>query len=566
MEKVVSKRWKVAEKIPAEVERALSYYPAFFRQVLYNRGIQNTDQAMAFLSPGENFYDPMLLLNMDGVVERILYAIDRQEAIAVYGDYDVDGVSATALLVETIQLLGGNVTAYIPNRFDEGYGLNIEALNYLREQGIQLVLTVDCGIRSLPEAEHARQIGLDLIISDHHHPLEQIPAAQFVICPKQKGDPYPEKNLAGVGVAFKIAQALLQRRLKELPYEGYGLDLVALGTVADVVPLTGENRMLVRAGLKELRRGWRAGVRSLAQAARLTLSTLSTADIGFGLAPRLNAAGRLESALASYQLLLERDVQQIGLLVQRLDDQNRERQKITTEMQKRAEELIEAEGFEEILFAFDENFNPGVVGLVAGKLAESYYRPAVVGHINGEYVRASCRSIPAFHITQALDACADLMVHHGGHALAAGFTIHRDYLPELKLRLAKIAADQLGDLDLRPVLRADVELPLGELHPEFLKYLHLLEPTGMDNPEVYFVSRNVRTANPRAIGVEGKHLKFLVTDGWITYDAVAFRQGHWMESGLPKEVDILYRFEMNTYNGRENLQLNVVDIKPAGSD
>ncbi len=566
MQKVALKRWKLAEKIPAEVEQALSYYPPFFRQVLYNRGITDRDQAMTFLDPGEDFHDPMLLLNMLGVVERLLFAIDHHETIAVYGDYDVDGVSATALLVETIQLLGGNVIAYIPNRFEEGYGLNIEALSFLREQSVRLVLTVDCGIRSLREAEHAKQIGLDLIISDHHHPLEEIPSAEFVICPKQKGDEYPEKNLAGVGIAHKIAHALLRQGRKELPYDGFGLDLVALGTVADVVPLTGENRMLVRAGLKVLRRGWRAGLRSLAQAARLNLSTLNTADIGFGLAPRLNAAGRLESALASYQLLLEKDIQQIGLLVQRLDDQNRDRQKITTEMQKRAEELIQMEGFEEILFAFDESFNPGVVGLVAGKLTESYYRPAVVGHMNGEFVRASCRSIPAFHITRALDTCADLMVHHGGHALAAGFTIHRNHLTELKQRLAKIAMDQLGDLDLRPVLRADVELPLGELHPEFLKYLSLLEPTGMDNPEVHFISRSVRISNARSIGTDGKHLKFSVTDGRITYDAVAFRQGHWMETGLPKEVDILYRFEINNYNGRESLQLNVVDIKPAGSE
>lgn len=566
MQKVASKHWKLAEKIPAEVEQALSYYPPFFRQILYNRGITSAEQAMAFLSAGEDFHDPMLLLNMAGAVERLLFAVDHQEPIAIYGDYDVDGVSATALLVEVLRLLGGNVTVYIPNRFEEGYGLNIEALNQLRDQGIGLVLTVDCGIRSLREAEHARRIGMDLIISDHHQPLEEIPPANFVICPKQKGDEYPEKNLAGVGVAYKIAQALLQQRQLELSNDRLGLDLVALGTVADVVPLTGENRLLVKAGLKELRRGSRIGLRSLAQAARINLSTLNTADIGFGLAPRLNAAGRLESALASYQLLLERDIQHIGLLVQHLDDQNRERQKITAEMQQRAEELIQEEDFEEILFAFDESFNPGVVGLVAGKLTESYYRPAVVGHVNGEYVRASCRSIPAFHITQALDACADLMVHHGGHALAAGFTIHRDHLPELKERLAKIAFEQLGDLDLRPVLRADVELPLGELHPEFLKYLHLLEPTGMDNPEVYFISRNVRTSNARAIGSDGKHLKFLVTDGWITYDAVAFRQGYWMETGLPREVDILYRFEMNTYNGRESLQLNIVDIKPAGSD
>lgn len=566
MEKVTTKRWKIAEKIPSHVDQALHNYPAFFRQVLFNRGIQTSEQAEAFLNPIDDFHDPFRLQNLEGVVDRLLAAIDRHEPIAIYGDYDVDGVSATALLVETIELLGGTVSAYIPNRFDEGYGLNTEALDTLKERGIRLVLTVDCGIRSLMEAEHARAIGLELIISDHHHPLEEIPRAAFVVCPKQKGDDYPEKNLAGVGVAYKIVQGLLQRRpAKGLP-ERFGLDLVALGTVADVVSLTGENRKLVRAGLGEIRRGGRVGMRSLASAARLNLQSLNTMDIGFGIAPRLNAAGRLESALASYHLLVERDIQKAGLLAQRLDDQNRERQKITSEMQQKAEELIQQESFEEILFAFDESFNPGVVGLVAGKLAESFYRPAIVGQINGEFVRASCRSIPAFHITQALDACADLMVHHGGHALAAGFTVRRENLMELKERLARIAVEQLGDLDLRPVVKADVELPLRELHPDFLNYLRLLEPTGMDNPDVYFVSRNVRLVNARRVGSDGKHLKLTVTDGRIIYDAIAFRQGHWMDEGLPSEVDLLYRYETNSYNGRETLQLNVVDIKPAGSE
>ncbi|MEN4011023.1 MAG: single-stranded-DNA-specific exonuclease RecJ [Chloroflexota bacterium] len=565
MQKPASKRWIIAEKISPTIESALSDYPPFFRQVLYNRGITDCEAARQFFAADCRFHDPMALMNMADTTERLWSAIDRGELIAVYGDYDVDGVTATALLVEVLESLGASVFAYIPNRFEEGYGLNLDALNSLAEQGVKIVLTVDCGIRSLAEAEHARRLGLDLIISDHHHPLDQIPNAWAVICPKLPGDVYPEKNLAGVGVAFKIAQALHQRRPQTEGWLEGWLDLVALGTVADIMPLVGENRLLVHTGLQVLRQGRRQGLVSLARAAGIDLNRVKTADIGFGLAPRLNAAGRLESALAAYHLLVEKDVQRTGLLAQQLDDQNRERQKLTQQMQAEAEAIILKEQLEEILFAFHEGFNPGVVGLVAGKLAESYYRPAVVGWIHDESVRASCRSIPEFHITRALDACADLMEHHGGHALAAGFTIQKRNLPELVERLARIAHEQLGDQLLQPVLRADVEIPLSELHPVFLNYLDQLEPTGMANPEVAFVSRGVKVARARQLS-EGKHLRLTLTDRRITFDAVAFRQGHWMANGnhLPQEVDILYRFERNTYNGVTSLQLNILDIKPAG--
>jgi single-stranded-DNA-specific exonuclease len=502
---------------------------------------------------------------MDAVVDRLLFAVDHNEKITVYGDYDVDGVTATALMVDVLNALGGQAEAYIPNRFEEGYGLNNDALDALAEQGVRVVLTVDCGIRSLPEAEHAEALGMDLIISDHHHPRGELPKAYAVVCPKQDGDEYPDKNLAGVGLAYKIAQALISKR----PVEGYTaedwLDLVALGTVADIVPLVGENRMLVKAGLAQMRLGRRQGLLSLVKAAGLNLAGLNAVDISFGLAPRLNAAGRLESALASYELLTTRDLMRAGFLSQKLDDQNRERQKQTQEMQLKAESQIHEAGFERLLFAFDPQFNPGVVGLVAAKLTESYYRPAIVGTTLEGYTRASCRSIQEFHITRALDECADLMEHHGGHAMAAGFTIRNDRLGELIERLNAIAQRELADLDLRPALRADMEIPLRDLHPEWLRELDQLQPTGAGNPEAQFVSRGLRVVRAKIVGSDGKHLKLAVTDGRITYDAIAFRQGHWWEK-MPERIDILYQFEKNVYNGRESLQLNVRDIKPSGME
>jgi len=556
------RRWQIAPALPAEANIALVEYPYPIRQILYNRGCLDADSAERYLRAQPVMYDPFQMIGMEDAVARILSAISMGEEIVVYGDYDVDGVTATALLVQVLQQMGGKARAYIPNRFDEGYGLNNEALDVLAQEQVRLVITVDCGIRSPVEAEHARSCGMDMIITDHHHPKDEIPNAWAVICPRQEGDPYPDKNLAGVGLAFKLAQALLLRH----PVEGVSaedwLDLVALGTVADLVPLVDENRGLVRAGLRILRMGRRQGVLSLAQAAGLNPERLTAGDISFGLAPRLNAAGRLESALAAFAILMSTDPMEAGPLAQKLDDQNRQRQKITQEIQLAAELMAAEEVSPHLIFAVHPEFNSGVVGLAASRLVEAYYRPAIVGQIGEETTRASCRSIPIFHITKALDECADLLVRHGGHAMAAGFTVSNHQLEELRVRLQAIAERELADQELVPSLRADIELPLSEIRPSLLPYLDQLQPTGTNNPEAVFVARNLWVTNSRTVGAEKKHLKLTVTDGSITYDAIAFRQGHWQDQ-MPESVDLMFTFEKNNFQGREYLQLNVKDIQPS---
>jgi single-stranded-DNA-specific exonuclease len=536
--------------------------------VLFNRGYATDEQARAFLKAEPNFDpDPFRMTGMDAAVERIRYALAQDEPIAIYGDYDVDGVTSTALLVDVLTAFDADVRGYIPNRFDEGYGLNNDALTQLKNEGVKLVITVDCGIRSPDEALHARTIGLDLIITDHHHPSEgPLPPALAVINSKQEGDTYPDKDLAGVGIAYKLAEGLVS---KQQPTNGFHLssllDLVALGTVADLAPLVGENRFLVRRGLRQMRETTRQGLFSLAAVAELNLAKVSATDIGFRLGPRLNAAGRLDEALAAYELLTTTDVFKAGQLSQQLDVQNRERQRITREMQARAEELaLEDDPDAFLFFAAHESFNPGVVGLAASRLTDTYYRPAVVAHVDTDTTRGSCRSIPEFHITDALDQCADILVRHGGHAAAAGFTVENDKLDELVSRLKAIAKEQLGKQDLRPTLTADTEIPLTEVRPELLNALKYLEPTGYGNPDAVFVSRGVRVRHARTVGADGKHLKmYLEDEAGGTHDAIGFRLGH-LQQELPEFIDVMFTYEINEYNGRVNYQLNLKDVKAAG--
>ncbi len=563
-----NKRWVIASPITEQADRELIKFPPILKQIVFNRGLATDAEARAFLKaePSSNT-DPFQLIGMHATVDRICYALQHDEPIAIYGDYDVDGVTATALLVQALTALGANVRGYIPNRFDEGYGLNKDALDSLKADGVKLVITVDCGIRSPDEALHAQTIGLDLIISDHHHPDgTNLPPALAVINPKQHGDPYMDKDLAGVGIAYKIAEALVSVRE---PNNGFHtndlLDLVALGTVADLAPLVGENRVLVRRGLRQIRETKRQGLFSLAGIADLKIDKCTAGNIGFMLGPRLNASGRLESALASFELLTTTDFMRAGQLAQQLDQQNRQRQSITRTMQEQAEAIAMGEDPEAfLLFAAHEEFNPGVVGLAASRLTEMYYRPAIVAAKSAEETRGSCRSIPEFHITDALDLCKDLLVRHGGHAAAAGFTVKNENLPELVSRLKEIAKDQLGSRDLRQTLTADLEVPLSELNFDVLKHLMFLEPTGYGNPEAVFVSRNVKVRASRTVGAEGRHLKLTLEDErGASVDAIGFRLGH-LKTDLPPYIDVLYRFEANEFNGRRTLQLNLKDLKPAG--
>ena len=563
------KRWQIDPVLTLQASQSLAGFPPILRQVLFNRGYGTDADARAFLKAEANFNtDPFQLTGMETAIERIQRAIEQKELIAIYGDYDVDGVTATVLLVETLQRLGGNARHYIPKRFDEGYGLNTDALGNLKAGGASLVITVDCGIRSPDEASHARSIGLDMIISDHHQPADgNLPSALAVINPKQSGDRYPDKELAGVGVAYKIAQALLAKREASSP--GFQLedllDLVALGTVADLAPLVGENRALVRRGLQEIRSTKRQGIFSLAAVSDLSLPNTTATSIGFILGPRLNAAGRLESAQAAYDLLITKDVKLAGELAQQLNVQNRQRQELTRKIQEEAEKIAMAEDPDSaLLFAVHSDFNSGVVGLAAARLVETYYRPAVVGQVLEGTTRCSCRSIPEFHITQALDQCKDLLIRHGGHAAAAGFSVSNENLEPLKNRLKAIAGQLLGNLDLRPTLKADAQVPLSELRPELLKHLQTLQPTGYGNPEAVFVTRNVRVTHSRMVGSDGRHLKMTVTDGHVTFDAIGFRLGH-LQAELPPVVDLIYTFESNEFNGRTSLQLNLKDLKAAGT-
>ena len=565
-----TKRWVISSPLTPQAEEGLVRFPPILKQILFNRGLANYEDARAFMRAMPSFdTNPFQLTGMEATVDRIMFAVQHNEPIAVYGDYDVDGVTATALLADALRGLGANVRSYIPNRFDEGYGLNKDALDTLKAEGVKLAITVDCGIRSPDEADHARTIGVDLVISDHHHPDgENLPPAFAVINPKQHGDIYPDKYLAGVGIAYKIAEALLQKlngqaynvRLIDL------LDLVALGTVADLAPLIGENRFLVRKGLRQLRETKRQGIFSLANVAEIQLGKVTAGNIGFMLGPRLNASGRLESALASLELLTTTDFMRAGQLAQQLDVQNRQRQGLTKSTQEQAEQIAmseDKEGF--LLFAAHENFNAGVVGLAASRLTETYYRPAIVASKGAEETRGSCRSIPEFHITDALDLCKDLLVRHGGHAAAAGFTVRNENLPEFVARLKQIAKDQLSGKDLRHSLAADMEVTLPQLNMEVLDHLEYLEPTGYGNPSAVFVSRDVKVKSFRPVGSEGRHLKLTLDDecGGF-FDCIGFRMGS-MHTSLTPRLDVMYQLELNEFNGRKSLQLNLKDIKPAGT-
>jgi single-stranded-DNA-specific exonuclease len=560
----IDKIWQIGNPIPESVSNALHSYSPVLRQLLYNRNIFSADEAEKFIHPELTSPDPFQLLDMDKAVDHILHAIRTSQTIAIYGDYDADGVTATVLLTEALIEFGAHVVPYIPNRFDEGYGLNIEALDMLALNGIQLVITVDCGIRSVREVEHAKAINLDLIITDHHDPSEVLPPADAIVCPKRIADPYPEKMLSGVGLAYKLVEALTAHTGMVLDLSRW-LDLVALGTVADIVPLLGENRKFVALGLREIHKGKRLGLRALCGAAGLQdIRQLTARDIGFMIAPRINAAGRLESASLALDLLLCDDLDQAAGLAQHLDDINRQRQSLTKLIQENAEKLADDEKNDHLLFAMSEEFNMGIVGLAASRLVDTHYRPAIVGSIGEAYTRASCRSIPELHITWALDQVSDLLEQHGGHAMAAGFTVKNSNVDVLYTRLSEIIKTQLDRVELKPVIRADMEINLSDLQPAILDDIALLEPCGQDNPPVYFVSRNLFVKGFRVIGRDQTHLKMTVSDGKITYDVVAFGKAAWAKD-MPSTIDLLYAFEKNSYNGRTQLQLHALDLKAVES-
>lgn len=558
--------WKVPQTIPVVIDKALVKYPPVLRQVLYNRGVTTDAQASAYLRGDYSQPDdPFLLTGMRIAVDRIRQAVACGEKIAIYGDYDVDGVTASTLMNQLLLSLGADVQVYIPNRFDEGYGINSAALVELKEKGVSLVVSVDCGIRSITEALTAKEIGIDLIVTDHHLPGDELPNAFAVINPKQPGDHYPEKGLAGVGVAFKLFCAILSEcpDLKPIGEEDV-LDLVGLGTVADVVPLTGENRTLVRKGLRQIRQPRRLGLISLIAASGIEhLARITALDIGFKLGPRLNAAGRLESALDSFELLSTKDPRRAEALAKQLQAQNQSRQALTREMFKTSETFVRAlSELPPVIFVVSENFNPGVVGLVAARLVECFNRPAIVGHRSDGVIKASCRSIKGFDISAALSSCADLLEKYGGHTAAAGLTLCGDLEQEFLSRITQYAEQNLTDEMLVRTSIADAEITLSSANMELVKMLDLVEPTGMDNPQPRFIIRNTRVLSHKTVGKEADHLKLFLGDGVSSVDAIGFGLGH-MNANMPDFVDVLGTLNLNEYNGSVTAQLMLDDVIPS---
>ncbi len=559
------KRWKLAPDPPADYVAALNGMGNIMARVLYNRGLETPAAAHQFLYNEFKVPNPFLMHGMHDAVKRIRRAIREQERIVVYGDFDADGVTSVAVLVQTLEALGGKVDPYIPDRADEGYGLNVPALQAFAEEGVRLVITVDCGIRSVAEVQAGNDAGLDILITDHHSVGEVLPPAYAILNPKQPACTYPEDMLAGVGIAFKLATALLlaARESGQPPslQPGDLLDLVAIGTVADLAPLDRpENRKIVQLGLAELARAKRPGVYALMDVSRVRPEKMSSTSIGYALGPRINAAGRLEKAITAYKLLMTNDWREATLLAKELQDINYRRQQLTTDAHHLARELSVSNGsVPSLLFAADESFKPGIVGLVAGRLTEEFYRPAAVIEVGAEESHGSCRSTPEFHITNALDQCADLLVQHGGHAQAAGFTIRTENISALHERLAKITDQELGQYDMCPTLVIDAQANLIDLTMELAQRFKHLEPLGTDNPEPVLLTRRLRVVEARRVGGDGKHLKLRLADGPISMDAIAFRFGDWLND-LTTYVDVAYNLQINEWNRRVNLQMNIVDI------
>jgi single-stranded-DNA-specific exonuclease len=560
------KQWQVRPPAPPEVIEALGG-EAILATLLYQRNLHTPEEVSHFLSDTypAGLHDPFLMKGMSAASARIARAIVEEEPMAVYGDFDVDGVTAVTLLVQTIAAMGGNVRPYIPHREREGYGLNVGAIEQLAAEGVRLLVTVDCGISNVEEVERAQSLGMEVIVTDHHTPPAQLPRALAIVNPKQPDCAYPYKQLVGVGIAFKLVQSLHHQGLR-LPLRGRDLlDLVALGTVADLGPLTGENRVLVRVGLEALNLQQRPGVRELTSVAGLR--DIDTTGIGFGLAPRLNAAGRVDDAWLALELLLTTDETVAARLAQELNQANRYRQELTEEVQKAVKAEAETTGKHtcRIVMIDGEHYPAGVVGLVAGRLVEEWHRPVLLLERGPVESRGSARSIAGFNIIQAMTTCRDLFVRFGGHSRAAGFTIETGRLAELEHRLLDLAEHTLPDHLLIPTLSIDAEVELPDITWDLYHHLASLEPFGEGNPQPLLMSRGVEARDVRTVGARGQHLKLrLSADGHRSEDAIAFGLGHLAEP-LRKYpwIDVAYTLELNTWNGYHTLQFRVRDFRRA---
>jgi single-stranded-DNA-specific exonuclease len=556
--------WVVPRPMPEGAKDAFGGVSRPVAQVLHTRGFGTLAEAEAFLAPGGTRpRDPFELKGMSRAVDRVADAIASGERIFVYGDYDADGVTATALMLLALRSVGADVEHYIPNRFNEGYGLNLDAVQAIYDRDARVLLTVDCGVRSIEEVARAKALGMDVILTDHHHPGPALPPAVSIVNPNQPGDETPFGGLSGVGIAYKLVSAL-GSRMDGIDADDL-LDLVALGTVADVSPLVDENRWLVSSGLARMRDKPRAGVEALIRVSRLNQAKLQASDIAFRLGPRINAAGRMDSAESALELLVADSPAAAGRLAKDLEAANRKRQNLTRSIVEAARGAGPWSGDQApLVFAIDPAFNEGVVGLAASRLAEELLRPVLVAKREAGLIKGSARSIPGFHITEALEACSDLLVRFGGHAAAAGFVLREDDLDALLTRLREVAeAMGVPQLD-RPALSVDARVAVAELSYSLLEELDRFEPTGEGNPRPVFMAEGLQVIEARTVGSDGAHLKLTLAGDRQLIEAIAFRQGDRLPE-LSDRVDVVFHFERNEYMNRVTQQMNVLDLRPAES-
>jgi single-stranded-DNA-specific exonuclease len=562
------RRWRLRGRQP-EGDLATAPYPPLIRHLLWHRGIRTPSEAAAFMDGAHVEYDPLLLPDIEPALDRLRRAINDGELIAVYGDFDVDGVTASTILIEGLRGLGGRVEPYLPDRFSEGYGVNVAAIDKLNALGVTLIVTADCGTSSVAEVAHARKLGIDTIILDHHTIPPELPAAIALVNPKRTENRYPEAELASGGLAFKVMAALHDAMGRPWDAERY-IDLVALSTVCDVAPLQNENRTLVRQGLATLERTQRPGLRALLEVSGLKDACLEADSIGYVIGPRLNAAGRLAHARLALDLLLESDPERAMQQALELSALNTQRQQETASAMDLARELLSKEDPDApLIFIGHADIPSGIVGLVAGRLAEEYHRPAVVYERGEQSSRASCRSIPEFDITGALRTCPALMVRFGGHRAAAGFTAENEKLPALKEALLRQAAEDLAGVELAPVIDIDAALGLRHMNGKLIGMLSQLAPFGCANPEPVFLSRNVEIADVKSIGEDGEHLRLRLRDGRVTWPAIAFASagasiGGFAGSDVQEggRFDVIYSFCPDR-GGNGGLELRVRDLRPA---
>ena len=558
----MNKKWEIYQTNEEKVEELQEKYKLnrLLSILLTNREITEETEITKFLNPKRSdFYDPFGMPDMEKAVERILKAIENKEQIIIYGDYDVDGITSVTVLKSFLEERGIQVNVYIPNRLNEGYGLNKTAMEEIAKQGNKLMITVDCGITAVEEVEYAKKFGIETIITDHHEPAEELPKAIAVVDAKRKDNKYEYRNLAGVGVVFKLIQALsIKLELDQKEYLKY-LDIVCVGTISDIVPLTDENRVIVKLGLKLVEQTKNLGLKEILQSCGY--SKINSTTISFGVAPRINACGRMGHQEEALNLLLSKEENEVKKLTQKINEYNKTRQEIEKNIYNEAIEQIEKEGNDNknTIVVFGKGWHHGVIGIVSSKITELYFKPSILLCEEDGKCKGSGRSIPGFDLHEALMECNDTIEKFGGHAMAVGININKEKIEEFKEKFEKIAKEKEVD-KIIPILNLDAEIKLDDVNKEMVDSLKELEPFGEANKMPIFAFRNLKIDSIRSLS-DGKHLKLSVKDNKNIINAIGFNMGTLTDTyRIGDRVDIAGNLEINSFNGVDSIQINIKDI------